>query len=621
MKRTRFASGLLLFVLLLGCLTFPAKAERAMKLKSIVAVDDETIWIHTSLGLVPFSKDGKIAGEARCPWMDCYAVTPDGRIYYAQNGTIAETNGNGYEIQKWNTPLAEITKILVSKNYILIMANETVATLNRHTGAFLSIPMAGLKDIGYYNNDCFIVYLDNFGGIIGTLKCATLEEINYRNTGAVYHGICLSSATSGAYFYNQNNIFSMEKWAKDSSIKKYATFKKDGDIESVVMDNENIYALTRSSLTVHSLEYARIENQKTLSFAMSSTEGQDPRMQKAIEIFAQRHPEYTIKFTGVPRFDTAEAEILSNKSSYDIFYLSSYFESEFKSGDMLMDLSGNETIAENLTHYMEMPFLFENDGSLFGVPVMVQPYTLRASKEKLDKLGIEIPDSWTWDDFFALAEYAKSSNQYLISATDGWDPILCQYESIYCDFYEGVHDYNTEVFQNLVRKWKNLECEGLIYRVNDPSASGGIFRFEEVYYGKDTVSILPMPQLDGRSATPISMYGLYVNRYSKNAEMAVEFLEIYSSPEVQAESQSPYWPMLDVDVNDCAEFYGWYNPELGLSSLTPEDDAIWRELLRTGVVYERNRDFIHTLSELNRQLFEDEISLEEYFAKVTEQTS
>ena len=315
MKRIRFTSGLLLVILLLGCLVFPAEAEREMHLKSIVAVAGETIWVHTSLGLVPFSMNGKAAGEALYPWMDCYAVMPDGRIYYTQNGTITETNGSGYEIQKWNTPLAEITKILVSKNYILIMANETVATLNRHTGAFLSMPMAGLKDISCYNDDCFIVYLDNFGGIIGTLKCATLEEVNYRNTGAVYHGICLSSATSGAYFYNQNNIFSMEKWAKDSSIKKYATFKKDGDIESVVMDNENIYALTRSSLTVHSLEYARIENQKTLSFAMHSTAGQDPRMQKAIEIFAQRHPEYTIKFTGVPRFDTAEAEILSNKSS------------------------------------------------------------------------------------------------------------------------------------------------------------------------------------------------------------------------------------------------------------------------------------------------------------------
>ncbi|MBE5766015.1 MAG: extracellular solute-binding protein [Clostridiales bacterium] len=628
MKFTKLLTWILAMVLLLSNIAHPAFAEEEPQLFSIVAVTDNTIWVHTSIGLIPFDKEGSPIGEALYPGADFYAIGPNGYIYYVQDGVIFEMDALGNEIQKWKPPIEQITKILVNETYILLMAGETAATLNLNTGNFVWSSIAGLTDIAVYNKEHFIVCAEVAGCTLSLLKYTTLEEVEYISTGGIYHGICLSAEDSGIYCYNNNNIFGAEKMNRSAAFKTYATFKKEGTVESVMMDDENIYAITHSvngwKLNIHPLEYAKLENRKTLSIAMPTAMADD-RIQKAIDIFTQRHPEYTVAFTGTRKAEKVKTAIMSAEEGYDILYLESLSSADFKSSDMLLDLSDNEVISENLSHYIEMPFLWESDGSLFGLPFIVQPWTLRASKAQLDEFGIEIPDSWTWNDFFALAPAAKENGCDLISTDIDWDALLWQYEGMYCDFYKGTGNYDTDAFNSLVRGWKNLKDEGILYLNSPPFEHNpnGIFEFYSVTYGEDIDTIFPMPLLDGQAATPIFLAGLYVNRFSQNVEMAVEFLEIYSSFDVQLEAGNLNEPILDTDITNYPVLQRLQS--LGMTDLVNaaanapmEFTLLWRELLRTGVVYERNLDFTQSIIELNQDLFADKISLEEYFAEVNE---
>ena len=89
MKNAKWIAWILTLALLLCSAVFPAGAEEEMKLLSIVAIEGETVWLHTSHGLVPFDKDGWQTGEAMYPEADAYAIGPDGHIYYSIEGDIS----------------------------------------------------------------------------------------------------------------------------------------------------------------------------------------------------------------------------------------------------------------------------------------------------------------------------------------------------------------------------------------------------------------------------------------------------------------------------------------------------------------------------------------------------
>ena len=101
MKGKRIILWMLMMAFTLGCTVFPAFSEvEEPELLSIVKVEDDCVWIQTDRGLVPFSKEGQVIGEAAYPGANCYAMADDGSIFYSKDGVIYAPD----TAQEWETP-------------------------------------------------------------------------------------------------------------------------------------------------------------------------------------------------------------------------------------------------------------------------------------------------------------------------------------------------------------------------------------------------------------------------------------------------------------------------------------------------------------------------------------
>ena len=124
--------------------------------------------------------------------------------------------------------------------------------------------------------------------------------------------------------------------------------------------------------------------------------------------------------------------------------------------------------------------------------------------------------------------------------------------------------------------------------------------------------------LDGKQVTPVEVSALYINRYSENAEAAVRFLEIYSSPEVQREYLNGGNGMFLPDYREYSHYESVWM--LFGDSLIPTDEEFeqYKNLLSTGYQFYRNQEFEKVERKLFQQFIYDELTTDEFIAELQE---
>ena len=244
-------------------------------------------------------------------------------------------------------------------------------------------------------------------------------------------------------------------------------------------------------------------------------------------------------------------------------------------------------------------------------------YLIRESKQ--EAFGIEVNPEWTWEDFYALGQVAQDNGLYLCWSNYHFGDMLYQYESMYCDLLQGKADFNTETYAKLVTIWKNLFMEGKIMTVDELYTLGydaTLLEFSGMsfYPGLKRIQ-LDMPLIDGKRVTPIIINGLYANANSRNYDLAVEFLEIFSSVEVQTMQSGISSGMLLDDFTQYSD-YEEYVAQNGL----PTDAELnrWREFMDTGRQAQLDGALRVAIGEINKRLIDGKITMEEYLIEVDE---
>ena len=126
---------------------------------------------------------------------------------------------------------------------------------------------------------------------------------------------------------------------------------------------------------------------------------------------------------------------------------------------------------------------------------------------------------------------------------------------------------------------------------------------------------IPLPSVTGEQITPLQMTGLYINKYSDDRDIATEFLEIYSSPEIQAEAAMFYNEILLKDITRYANYEAWLS---AVDYPTEEEFEQWEGFLKNGVLNYGNVELNVALIDLARQMQRGEISVEEYLSEAAE---
>ncbi|MBE5767434.1 MAG: extracellular solute-binding protein [Clostridiales bacterium] len=346
----------------------------------------------------------------------------------------------------------------------------------------------------------------------------------------------------------------------------------------------------------------------------------DYRLTKAVEIFRERHPEYKVKLQEYPYMNPSEVVtgLTQNEAGYDIVLMSHDDSIPYITSGILMDLSENAVIADNLAQWLEMPFLWEDDGSLYGIPFSVQPQGFMVVRENLDALGIEIASDWTWDDFLALAEKLPEDGiMNLAMDTQSWNILFEQYESKYRDRITGEVNYDTETFRQLIAMWDQLiEEDHIAYGYNNVLLEHGYMGLNEVPV-KDYV-YLGMPTLDGEYVTPVMMDAYYINKNSEHADAAVELMEILTSLEAQSHTMGA--SQLFLEAEQCVAYSDNTWIMLGMIP-TEESMQMWTHLLKTGELTVRLENDTVNRSNLIRSLVMDEIGVDEFVAALQESSA
>ena len=349
----------------------------------------------------------------------------------------------------------------------------------------------------------------------------------------------------------------------------------------------------------------------------------DGRLTKAMEIFRERHPEYKVKLQEYPYMNPSEVVtgLTQNEPGYDIVLMSHDDSVPYIASGILMDLSENTVIADNLAQLLEMPFLWEDDGSLYGIPFSVQPQGFMITRQNLEALDRSIDSTWTWEDFLALTEALPEDGiMNLTMDTQSWNILFEQYESKYRDRITGEVNYDTETFRRLIAMWDQLiEEDHIAYGYNNVLLEHGYMGVNEIPVGipeKDYV-YLGMPMLDGEYVTPIMMDAYYINKNSEHADAAMELMEILTTLEAQMQTMGSSQIFVE-DFEACTYYELWERMDI---LPTEESVQMWMHLLKTGKLTVRLENDIVNRSNLIRSLRMDEITIDKFVAALQESSA
>ncbi|MBE5766875.1 MAG: hypothetical protein E7335_06905 [Clostridiales bacterium] len=244
MKNMRRISWLLAMVLILGCTAFPAGAEGEMKLLSITAIEEDTVWVHTTAGLVPFSKEGEMIGEPLYPEAEYYAIGPEGTIYYGIDRSVIGVDREGNQVDLLKMPFGNVKRLLFNDAFMLVIMNGTqYSSMGMESRAMKVKELSGTKDIEFYGADRFVVLRENIVSQLILAECNESGEIDYMqlNDLAKYEGIVFNPAGEGCYLYTQEEIYRLDSFDGEASV--YMSLRDMGNISDVAFGQDNVYVI------------------------------------------------------------------------------------------------------------------------------------------------------------------------------------------------------------------------------------------------------------------------------------------------------------------------------------------------------------------------------------------
>lgn len=155
-------------------------------------------------------------------------------------------------------------------------------------------------------------------------------------------------------------------------------------------------------------------------------------MQSLADKFNETHEGYTIKVVAPADAGTVLKTRMAKNDMPDIIAMGGNMEyTEVQSAGMLVDLSGEEFVANLQESYLQMVYDVNGDKeeAVYGVPYATNASGILYNVDKFEQLGLEIPK--TWDELIAVCDAAVAAGEtpFLLTYKDAWTA-LCPWNSM-----------------------------------------------------------------------------------------------------------------------------------------------------------------------------------------------
>ncbi|MHB1275657.1 MAG: ABC transporter substrate-binding protein [Candidatus Humimicrobiaceae bacterium] len=299
----------------------------------------------------------------------------------------------------------------------------------------------------------------------------------------------------------------------------------------------------------------------------STSAGMEDLIDKAISEYQKIHPNVTINAVlqgtdeVIPAF-LAAAEAGEGPDIATLWYGLYMYEQIWKGyGVPISDyISSDET-----DHWLEKGFM-GYDGKIWGANCHIGQMIMDYNKDLFIQAGLdaENPPTKTWDDFLNTCETLKKAGitPYGLSAADGWQvlelPSFWSYQlASIADLkaaVTGEKSFADASFTDVFARFKELMDKG--YLNADITSLNAFDRRLNMWQGKYAMSqeggtnemlqankdqgtekfqVLPIPQIGDKAVDYVATTGVsnFITSWSKNKEIAADFLASFHSPEIQ----------------------------------------------------------------------------------------
>ncbi len=274
---------------------------------------------------------------------------------------------------------------------------------------------------------------------------------------------------------------------------------------------------------------------------------QDARMNQAIEILQNDHPDVVVEFAEL-EYDQVNAVLMAGEGEIDILEISTAGQESIIEAGALLDLSQDASIVEALKEWYDVEELMTYDGVLYGVPCLFWTSVLSESEPLYDfvrDVPVEVLDTWqvflqTALEFQGDIDADGETEIWFLGESLRTPEWLNQYIAQYdrteeIRFDEPEFREMAELYREAVQRGKVVdlmtgvgENEVLFqtYTINSP------VEMQSNYH--------PLPALGETRINVTLPKGLSVYVRSDNADIAVELLKHYISGDVQMRNNRYY---------------------------------------------------------------------------------
>ena len=367
------------------------------------------------------------------------------------------------------------------------------------------------------------------------------------------------------------------------------------DVSLLARDKTTLYVRGRKDTTLYTLpmrEVTGIKENPTLTIVNNMASGS--QFDRAVQMFHQKYPDVEIVERSIRDGRIIATEMMAASDDIDVIAMQDNIM-DISAGLLLrtgaiLDLNQFEGLVAIRENYRDIFGFVSLGDQWFGVPSgLVEGRTWRVNPDLAAELSWEPPTGrWTWAEFAELADRVRTYNQtaetpmYLLQDSMNQCYFLYEYQANHVNVLGGTADLNNETYIGMVRLWKELYDDGLLYEDNVWASMGKNVLLHSAPYvclhdmARD-LYVLPPTETES-SLYPVCDFGFYVvNANTQHLEEAIYFLECYMS--VEAESGRFYfndgkW------LKDISLYPDYTNDHfMHVQMPSEENEAIWDYML------------------------------------------
>lgn len=487
--------------------------------------------------------------------------TSDNRIYaydYA-DGYIYTYDPNLKNIGKYGGLSAgmEVIKMRSDKNQIYVLnsyGNKNIIRISLKNNKADKINISQIEDFCIHSsNELYVLQHSTVNNRIINFNTAT-KDIKIIKDRIITDNIESYNNEIRYVSHDGNVIMVMNSSGK--SLKRIPT-NYSADFNRINSDKNYIYLISGNN--IYGISLNKKDHTTGNKLVLYGISDDDFDLREVLKIMKDKYPDFRYDIKVMDKdMQKYITKILSHDNSYDVYFINDNYLTTPNSNiiEKLNYINENLSKYSNIMKFANQMYpqyikLCSPNGILLGLPCQVEINGFNVDMKVARKYDIKLPEKeWNWNDYYNLAKEFKDKQSdsknpaYLSYLSNGnvFCTCLDSWGSGFINFNKKTCSFNSKEYVDLLKFVKKLKDENLVKKEdNGMSADNQLLNMGPLTFfksdgEKNDDCFLNYPVNKNGKYRDLQVTFICMNKYSKNKELASDFIATWISPDVVSKS-------------------------------------------------------------------------------------